>query len=446
MIIDATQLNPGNMGGYLWDPHESLGPSERSELQLKRLKRTLTRVEGEVPFFRELFDNEGFRATEMKSLEQLASLPFTTKDDLREHYPFGLLAEPLDRVIRVHASSGTTGKPTVVAYTKDDVDLWAELMARTLAGGGVGPSDIVHNAYGYGLFTGGLGFHYGAERVNATVVPMSGGNSERQLKLMRDFGSTVLCCTPSYALSLAERADFAEVDIRSLPLRVGFFGAEPWSERMRTAIEERLSIKALDIYGLSEVIGPGVAAECLERDGLHVAEDHFIPEIIDPDSGISLPDGELGELVFTSITKQALPLIRYRTRDLTRLNRKPCACGRTTVRMERVLGRSDDMLIVRGINVFPSQIETIVLAVDGAEPHYEIAVDRNERHLDALEVRVEASPSVWKHAERRVELERQLDQQIRSTLGITVTVSVVAPNEIPRSEGKAARVVDNRRL
>ena len=441
MIMDATQAKPGNTGGYLWDPHESLGSSERSKLQLKRLRRTLARVEGEVPFFRKLFADKGFRAAEMESLEQLASLPFTTKDDLREHYPFGLLAEPLDRVVRVHASSGTTGKPTVVAYTKDDVDLWAELMARTLAGGGVGPNDIVHNAYGYGLFTGGLGIHYGAERVNATVVPMSGGNSERQLKLMRDFGSTVLCCTPSYALSLAERADFAGVDIRSLPLRVGFFGAEPWSERMRTAIEERLSIKALDIYGLS-----GVAAECLERDGLHLAEDHFIPEIIDPDSGISLPDGELGELVFTSLTKQALPLIRYRTRDLTRLNRKPCACGRTTVRMERVLGRSDDMLIVRGINVFPSQIETIVLAVDGAEPHYEIAVDRNEKHLDALEVRVEASPNVWKAGERRIELERQLNQRIRSTLGITVTVRVVAPNEIPRSEGKAARVVDNRRL
>ena len=275
---------------------------------------------------------------------------------------------------------------------------------------------------------------------------MSGGNSERQLTLMRDFGSTVLCCTPSYALRLAESAECAGIDIRSFPLRVGFFGAEPWSERMRMAIEERLNIKALDVYGLSEVIGPGVAAECLERDGLHIAEDHFLPEIIDPDSGISLLEGELGELVFTCVTKQALPLIRYRTGDLTRLTREPCACGRTTVRMERVLGRSDDMLIIRGVNVFPSQIEMVVLAIEGAEPHYEIAVDRKEKHLDALEVRVEASPAVWQDPERRADLERQLGRRIESALGIRCIVEVVAPHQIPRSEGKAVRVVDSRRL
>ncbi len=426
------------------DPSESVGVEERRELQLARLRSTVDRVGRAVPWYRERFSERGIDADDIGSLEAIADLPFTTKDDLRAHYPFGLLAEPLERVVRVHASSGTTGKPTVVAYTRSDVDLWAGLMARTLVAGGVDATDIVHNAYGYGLFTGGIGVHYGAEALGATVIPMSGGNSSRQIMLMKDFGCTVLGSTPSYALSLAESAEQAGTDPRELPLRVGFFGAEPWSEHMRQTIEERWGITALDIYGLSEIIGPGVASECLEQSGLHVAEDHFLPEVIDPETGQPIPDGQLGELVFTCVTKEALPLIRYRTRDLTRLTRGACPCGRTTVRMARVTGRTDDMLIVRGVNVFPSQIETVILGVEGAEPHYQILVDRGSRHLDTLEVRVEAAPEVWSDAERRGELEARLASGIESSLGISCRVRLAAPHEIPRSEGKAARVVDKR--
>lgn len=380
------------------------------------------------------------------SLEDLARLPFTTKADLRDNYPFGLLAVPMRDVIRVHASSGTTGKPTVVAYTRNDIDLWSELMARSLTAAGVTADDIVHNAYGYGLFTGGLGFHYGAERLGAAVIPVSGGNTKRQLMLMRDFGSTVLCCTPSYSLLLAEAAEIEGVNLRSLPLRIGLFGAEPWSERMREEIESRLGIVAINVFGLSEVIGPGVAVECLEKQGMHIFEDHFIPEIIDPSTNEPVPDGETGELVLTCITKEALPLIRYRTRDRTRLIREKCACGRTSVRMERVVGRTDDMIIVRGVNVFPSQIETVLLEAGEVEPYYQIVVDRGSGHMDELDVLVEARASVYGNQNHLALLEKRLSFEVQSALGITCKVKLVAPRAIERSEGKAVRVIDKRGL
>jgi phenylacetate-CoA ligase len=349
-------------------------------------------------------------------------------------------------VIRVHASSGTTGKPTVVAYTNNDIQLWSELMARTYAAAGVTEEDVVHNAYGYGLFTGGFGFHYGAERLGAAVIPVSGGNTKRQLMIMCDFGSTVLCCTPSYSLLIAEVAEEDGIDIKSLPLRVGLFGAEPWSERMREEIESRLGIVALNVYGLSEVIGPGVSVECTEKQGLHIFEDHFIPEIIDPETGARLPDGQMGELVLTCVTKEALPLVRYRTRDRTRLLREKCACGRTTVRMERLVGRTDDMIIVRGVNVFPSQIEAVLLQVGEVEPHYQIVVDRNSEHTDELEVLVEAPAEIYGDQDRLIQLEKRLSYEVQSALGIICNVKLVGPREIERSEGKAVRVVDKRSL
>ena len=349
-------------------------------------------------------------------------------------------------MVRIHASSGTTGKPTVVAYTRNDIDLWSSLMARALTMAGVTADDVVHNAYGYGLFTGGLGFHYGAETLGAKIIPVSGGNTKRQLTIIQDFGSTVLCCTPSYALLLAEVAEEESVDVRGSALRLGIFGAEPWSVRIRQEIESRLGIVALNVYGLSEVIGPGVAMECPQKNGMHIAEDQFIPEIIDPDSGERLPDGDLGELVFTCVTKEALPLVRYRTRDRTRLLRERCECGRTTARMERVLGRTDDMIVVRGVNVFPSQIETVLLQADGVEPHYQVVVDRRRDHMDELDILVEVSSAIFEDKERLVQLERTLSYEVRSALGITCKVQLVGPKQIERSEGKAARVVDKRNL
>jgi len=431
---------------YIRDEVETLPAREIERLQVERLRAGVERIASSVPFYRDSLAKRGLAAASIRSRDDLARLPFTTKEDLRDHYPVGLCARPLESIVRLHASSGTTGKPTVVAYTKNDIHLWSQLMARTLAAGGVTSEDVVQNAYGYGLFTGGLGVHYGAERIGATVIPASGGNTRRQLMLMQDLGSTALCCTPSYALVLAELAEETGIDVRALPLHVGLFGAEPWSEGMRTEIEQRLGILALDIYGLSEVMGPGIAFECPEKIGLHVSEDHFIPEIVDPDTGDPLPDGELGELVFTCPTKEALPLIRYRTRDRARLIREPCPCGRTTVRMDRVLGRTDDMIIVRGVNVFPSQVESALLEVEGIEPHYQIVVDRGERHLDRLRVRVEASEEVASDPQRREQLERQLVGATETALGISCTVQVVGPKEIQRSEGKAIRVVDNRQL
>ncbi len=430
----------------IWDEIETAPRPEIEQLQVERLQACVGRLAEHVPFYREKLAETGVAPETVRSLDDLARLPFTTKHDLRDHYPFGLLAVPFDEVIRFHASSGTTGKPIVVAYTRGDIELWSDLMARTLSLAGVTAHDIVQNAYGYGLFTGGLGFHYGAERVGAKVIPISGGNTKRQLMIMQDFGSTVLCSTPSYSLLMAEVADDEGVDLRSLPLKVGIFGAEPWSDRMREQIQERLGIVALDVYGLSEVIGPGVAAECSQQQGLHISEDHFIPEIIDPESGEPLPEGEMGELVFTCVTKAALPLLRYRTRDRTRLTREPCACGRTTVRMERITGRTDDMIIVRGVNVFPSQIETVLLAAGQVEPHYQIVIDRGRDHLDDLEVRVEAPADVHSSPDNVTQLERRLSYEIQSTLGITCTIKVLGPREIPRSEGKAVRVVDKRTL
>jgi len=416
------------------------------KIQLEQLRSGIDRVSKNVPFYKNKLSEAGVTADSIRSLEDLDRLPFTTKADLRDNYPFGLVAVPMQEVIRLHASSGTTGKPTVVAYTRNDITLWSDLMARTYAAAGVTEDDVIHNAYGYGLFTGGLGFHYGAERLGAAVIPISGGNTKRQLMLMRDFGSTVLCCTPSYSLLIAEGADEDGSDLRSLPLKVGLFGAEPWSERMRGEIESRLNIVALNVYGLSEVIGPGVSVECNEKKGMHIFEDHFIPEIIDPISSQRLPEGEMGELVFTCVTKEALPLIRYRTRDRTRLTREKCACGRTTARMERVIGRTDDMIIVRGVNVFPSQIESVLLQAGEIEPQYEIIVDRTADHMDELDVLVEAPAQIYSDQQRLVQLEKRLSYDVQSALGITCKVKLVGPREIPRSEGKAVRVVDKRKM
>ncbi|MHB8990967.1 MAG: phenylacetate--CoA ligase family protein [Chloroflexota bacterium] len=428
-----------------WDQeHETLPRAEMEALQLERLQRKVREVYEKVPFYRRALRERKVGPGDIRSLEDLAKLPFTGKTDFRDNYPFGLLAVPLKEVVRIHGSSGTTGKPTVVGYTRADIDLWSEVMARTLAIGGVTDEDVVQNAYGYGLFTGGLGFHYGAERLGATVIPISGGNTKRQIMLIQDMGSTVITCTPSYSLFLAETARQMGMDPRDLPLRVGFFGAEPWSYRMREEIEAELGITALDVYGLSEIIGPGVAQECPHKRGLHIFEDHFLPEVVDPETGEPLPDGHRGELVFTTLTKEALPVLRYRTRDITSLHRESCPCGRTLVRMDKVTGRTDDMLIVRGINVFPSQIEAVLLEVDGVEPHYQIVVDR-ERRLDDLEIQIEVSESVISDEVGRLEsLTRKVRAELESTLGIAALVKLVEPGAIPRSEGKAKRVIDRR--
>lgn len=425
---------------------ETMSRDELYALQLARLQETVRRVYENVPFYRRKMQEAGIEPGDIKELGDLRQLPFTVKQDLRDNYPFGLFAVPLSEVVRLHASSGTTGKPTVVGYTQEDIAMWANLMARALVMAGATRHDVVQNAYGYGLFTGGIGVHYGAERLGATVVPISGGNTARQLMLMQDFGTTILTCTPSYALYLAEEGERAGLDFRQLPLKAGIFGAEPWSERMRAQLEEKLDITALDIYGLSEVLGPGVAMECREKQGMHIFEDHFIAEVIDPDTGENLPYGAQGELVFTSLTKQALPIIRYRTRDITVLDDRPCACGRTFVRMRRVTGRSDDMLIVRGVNVFPSQVESVLLEFGETEPHYLLVVDRKS-NLDELEVWVELSEKMFSDQVRQLEgLENRLRGRLASVLGINARVKLVEPRTIPRSEGKAKRVMDRREL
>ena len=432
----------------IWDDEFETLPREALEaLQFKRLLATAERVYATVPFYKKKFDECGVKPSDIKSLNDLQRLPFTTKLDLRDNYPFGLFAVPMEQVVRIHASSGTTGKQVVVGYTRRDINTWAELMARALAASGAHKNDIIHNAYGYGLFTGGLGVHYGAEKLGASVIPISGGNSKRQVIIMQDFGSTVLTCTPSYALFLAETAQEMGVDFKKLKLRVGIFGAEPWSEKMRDEIERKLNIQAIDIYGLSEVIGPGVSIECIEaKRGLHVFEDHFIPEIIDPKSGKVLPYGEKGELVFTTITKEAFPLIRYRTRDISVLYPQPCKCGRTHLRMERVSGRSDDMLIIRGVNVFPSQIESVLMTIKGVEPHYLLIVDR-QGNLDTLEVHVEVNESVFSDEVKALQtLGRSIEKEIKDLLGVSATVKLVEPKTIQRSEGKAQRVIDKRKI
>lgn len=419
---------------------------ELEQLQLRRLKETVYRVYSFVPAYKEKMDQAGIKPDDINSLEDLHKLPFTTKQDLRDNYPFGLFALPMSEVVRVHSSSGTTGKPTVVGYSRRDIDTWAELMARALTSAGASRHSIIQNSYGYGLFTGGLGVHYGAEKLGASVIPTSGGNTKRQIMLMQDFGTTVLTCTPSYALFLAEVMEEMGVNPADLKLQCGVFGAEPWSENMRREIEAKLHIDAFDIYGLSEIIGPGVAIECPAKQGLHIAEDHFIAEIIDPETGEVLPEGSMGELVITTVTKEALPMIRYRTRDLTKLDRTVCECGRTHTRMQKVLGRSDDMVIIRGVNVFPSMVESVLLDIPGVEPHYLLVVDR-KGNLDILEVRVEVSEKVFSDEVRKLEeLGATITKELESALGIGVKVRLVEPKSIERSEGKSKRVIDRRNI
>ena len=423
---------------------ECISKDELRSLQSERLVKTVKHSYDNVSAYRQKFDAIGLWPEDIKGIEDLHKVPFTSKLEFRDNYPFGMFAVPMDQVVRLHASSGTTGKSTVVGYTRNDLGVWAELMARTLGAGGTTKGDVVQNAYGYGLFTGGLGVHYGAERIGASVIPISGGNSKRQIQIMQDFGSTVLCCTPSYALLLGETAKEMGIDTKDLALKTAFLGAEPWTDNMRREIESLLNIDALDIYGLSEVIGPGVSHECMEKNGLHVGEDHFIVEIIDPETGEVLPAGSKGELVFTSLTKEALPLLRYRTRDITYVNDTPCACGRNFVRMHRVMGRTDDMLIIRGVNVFPSQIESVLMEIEGTEPHYIIVVDR-EGSMDNLEVWVEVSPKIVSDEVKVLEtLERRVSAELNSVLGISLKVKLVEPKTIARSEGKAKRVVDRR--
>jgi phenylacetate-CoA ligase len=432
----------------IWNEQAETMPREELEkVQLQRLQAQVERVYATVPYYRQKMDDAGVAPGDIKTLQDIKLLPFTTKEDLRKNYPFGLFTVPMDDIVRIHASSGTTGQPTVVGYTKDDIKMWAEMMARSLAAAGVTKKDIVHNAYGYGLFTGGLGAHYGAEEMGCAVVPISGGNSKRQITLMKDFGPTVLLATPSYTLNLADTMADMGVDPSELKLRVGIFGAEPWSEQMRQELEKRLQIKAIDIYGLSEVLGPGVAIECIEEQkGLHIMEDHFLPEIVDRDTFDPLAPGEKGELVFTTLTKEAFPVIRYRTKDICQLIPDVCSCGRTFYRMPKVTGRSDDMLIIRGVNVFPSQIEEVLVGTEGVEPHYQLVVER-EGSLDTIEAQVEVSEEFFSDEVKGLEtLAMKLKANIKDLLGISCNIKLVEPKTIQRSEGKAQRVIDNRKI
>ena len=431
----------------IWnEPMECMRRDQMHDLQSKRLKDMVIRVYHNVEFYRKKMQELGLEPGDIKSIDDLVKLPFTTKQDLRDNYPFGLFATPKSEVVRVHASSGTTGKSTVVAYTRKDIDIFSEVVARALCCSGVTREDIVQVAYGYGLFTGGLGLHYGAEKLGAAVVPISGGNTAKQITLLQDFGSTVLACTPSYALYLAEAIAEAGINAEDLPLRVGVFGAEPWSQEMRVKIEDGLKIKAFDIYGLSEIIGPGVSNSCEYQNGLHVAEDHFIPEILDPNTLKQVGPGITGELVFTTVTKEAMPLLRYRTRDLSSLDYTPCECGRTNVRMAKIFGRSDDMLIIRGVNVFPSQVESVLLEIPEAKPHYMLVVDR-QGTMDTLEVQVEVDDRYF--SDEIVELNNirnKIKHKIESILGVSVIISLVEHKTIKRSEGKAQRVIDKRKI
>ncbi|MDR3562149.1 MAG: phenylacetate--CoA ligase [Negativicutes bacterium] len=425
---------------------ETMSRNEMTNLQGVRLRDTVQRVYRKVPFYRDKIQALGLLPEDINGIEDIGKLPFVTKQDMRDNYPYGLFAVPLTEIVRVHASSGTTGKPTVVGYTKRDIGIWSEVMARSLTSAGASQQSFIQVAYGYGLFTGGLGAHYGAEMIGASVIPASSGNTARQILLMKDFGTTHLACTPSYALYIAETIREMGLEPKDLSLKAGIFGAEPWSERMRHEIEERLEIKALDIYGLSEIIGPGVAMECECQDGLHISEDHFFPEIINPLTGEALPDGEKGELVLTTITKEGMPMVRYRTRDLTVLNRTVCSCGRTLARMGKVLGRSDDMLIIRGVNVFPSQVESVLLSLGETSPHYQLIVDR-EDNLDILTVLVEVTEDMFSDEVRRLEsLEQKIKGALAGVLQVSAKVRLVGPKSIARSEGKAKRVIDNRKL
>jgi len=435
-VRHANEASPFLHGEYEAMPRERL-----VELQLARLRETLRNAYDNVPLHRARLEAAGIEPEAFASLDDVSRLPFTVKSDLRDQYPFGMLARPLTEVTRVHASSGTTGKPTVVAYTPADLANWSDLVARSFFTAGVRPGDIVHNAYGYGLFTGGLGAHYGAERLGCAVVPVSGGSTERQVQLIVDLKARVLCATPSYALAIAEVAESMGVDLSKGPLQVGMFGAEPWSDAMRQEVEARLALKAVDIYGLSEIMGPGVACECEHRNGLHGWEDHFLFEVIDPDSGKPLPEGEAGELVITTLTKQALPMIRYRTRDITKLTTAPCECGRTHVRILRVTGRNDDMLIIRGVNVYPSQVEAVLVGLPDVAPHYQLVVQR-KGSLDEVSIEAEAQPGVPESEYARIA--KQIVHHVKSMIGISTAVEVKKPGEIPRSQGKAVRVRDLR--
>ncbi len=439
MKTSQTVFHPASAADFL--PLDQL-----RQLQLQRLQRMVGLAYQHVPLFRARMQERNLTPAHLTSLQALADLPFVQKADLRDTYPFGLFARPMPEIVRLHASSGTTGKPIVVAYTRRDIEVWAEVMLRSLAACGVHAGDVVQNAYGYGLFTGGLGAHYGAEALGATVIPISGGNTERQIMVLKDFGVTVICCTPSYFLHLSERAAALGADLKQLPLRVGVFGAEPWTDSMRLRIQEATGIQAFDIYGLSEIVGPGVAIECPCQNGLHIFEDYFYPEIINPGTGEVLPDGSEGELVLTTLGKEAMPLIRYRTRDITALLPERCACGRTLRRIRRIARRSDDMLIIRGVNVFPSQIEHALLAVEGTLPHYQIILER-EQGLDRLRVQVEITQEFFSDQVGSLErLQAQLAKSLENTLGLRAEVELVEPFTLQRSEGKAKRVLDKRTL
>ncbi|MGN0578509.1 MAG: phenylacetate--CoA ligase family protein [Ruminiclostridium sp.] len=419
---------------------------EMQALQSFRLSKTVKRVYENVPLYRERMDAAGVKPEDIRTVDDLKKLPFTYKQDLRDTYPYGMFAVPMDKVVRLHASSGTTGKQIVVGYTQNDLDMWAECCARALTAAGADEKDFMHVSYGYGLFTGGLGLHGGAEKIGMTVIPVSTGNTKRQINIIKDFGSTVICCTPSYALYLAETMEEEGITKEDIKLKAGLFGAEPWTEEMRKDIENKLGLKALDIYGLTEVVGPGVAFECEEQTGMHINEDNFIVETIDPDTGEVLPEGEQGELVFTCITKEAFPLIRYRTRDIGVLSRKPCSCGRTLVKMLKPRGRSDDMLIIRGVNVFPTQIESVLLSFGSTAPFYQIVVDR-VNNVDTFEVKIELTEEMFSDTMKDISAaERQIKSAIESTLGISPKITLVEPKSIPRVEGKAVRVIDKRKL
>ena len=424
---------------------ESMSVPKLKELQLERLKWSVRHAYDNNPYYRKKFEAAGFHPDQLKSLDDLRRVPFLTKQEMRNNYPYGLFAVPMKDVVRLHSSSGTTGNATVVGYTKNDLDLWATLMARTMAAAGGSAEDIVQVAYGYGLFTGGLGAHYGVEKLGATVVPISGGNTDRQLMIMKDFGTTMLACTPSYAINMADFASKMEgFDFRKTKLRRGIFGAEPWTNEMRREIENRMGIDAYDIYGLSEVIGPGVSCECSAKNGLHVNEDAFLVEIINPETGEVLPEGSQGEIVYTSLTKECCPVIRYRSRDITRIWRDSCSCGRNFIRMDKVSGRSDDMLIIRGVNVFPSQIEALLVEIDGVEPHYQIIVDRKGA-LDSIEVMVEVEEKIFSDEIKVMDAMREkIAGKMRSILGISAKITLVEPQGIERNQGKAKRVIDRR--
>ncbi len=431
----------------IWNPTMECRTRQRMrELQGERLRETVSRVYHNTPFYRSQMQELGVTPGDIQTIDDITKLPFTTKEDLRDNYPYGLFAVPMSEIIRLHASSGTTGTPTVVGYTRKDLGVWGEMVARCLSAYGANRHDIFHVSYGYGLFTGGLGLHYGVETLGGAVIPMSSGNTAKQIKLMHDFGASVLACTPSYALYLGEAIQATGIPKEEFKLRIGVFGAEPWTESMRREIEAKLGIKAYNIYGLSEIMGPGVSYECQCQNGSHIVEDHFYPEIVDPETLQPLPYGEVGELVFTTITKEGLPLLRYRTKDLCSLIEEPCACGRTNVRMTRIIGRSDDMLIIRGVNVFPSQIESVILEMEEFEPHYMLIVDR-VNNLDTLEVQIEVREGFYSdEMSRMLALRNKVAHRIQNVLGIAPEIRLVEPRTIPRSEGKAKRVTDKRKI